>query len=126
MPCSTIIRTRKRPASHAGKPRPFERRGAKALAASTIAERHRSRFEPHAAEGMVPERSTVEIREVVQRLAKHDMKVSLELKAAVGMLYQVARLSELAAEHGNSAVAVSNLGAVTLHLESVCARWCAR
>jgi hypothetical protein len=74
----------------------------------------------------VPERSTVEIREVVQRLAKHDLKVSLELKAAVGMLYQVARLSELAAEHGNSAVAVSNLGAVTRHLELLCARWCAR
>lgn len=126
MPCSTIIRTRRRPITRAGKPRtPSERQRAKVSAESVI-ERHRSRLVPQAAEARVVERSTAELREVVQRLAKHDLKVSLELKAAVGMLYQVARLSELAAEHGNSAVAVSNLGAVTLHLESVCARWCAR
>jgi predicted TIM-barrel fold metal-dependent hydrolase len=106
MPCSTIIRTRRRPAD------------------SSIG-RRRSRAPRPVNETRVMEHSTAELREVVQRLAKHDLAVSLELKAAVGMLYQVARLSELATEHGNSAAAVSHLGAVTVHLESVCTRWCA-
>jgi predicted TIM-barrel fold metal-dependent hydrolase len=116
MPCSTIIRTRRRPAARAGK---------SGTPAESMIGRHRSRPRRQVNETRVVERSTAELREVVQRLAKHDLTVSLELKAAVGMLYQVARLSELATEHGNSAAAVSHLGAVTVHLESVCTQWCA-
>lgn len=126
MSCSTLIRSHRRDTLRRSQSTPVERKRAKASAVSAIAERHRSRLTPRVPENTVVERSAMEIRDVVQRLAKQDLKVSLELKAAVGMLYQVARLSELAAQHGNSAVAVSNLGAVTLHLETLCARWCSR